>query len=103
MQYEMLEQQILAEEHGLSFSAYIPSAKSLNPVNLVRSGPITQLKQEDINSLSSLGWKIIPPANEASSKEEQLYAMMIENAAMSERIKSLLTEGVKVTTQEGAE
>ena len=103
MQYEMLEQQILAEEHGLSFSAYIPSAKSLNPVNLVKSGPITQLKQEDINSLSSLGWKIIPPANEASSKEEQLYAMMIENAAMSERIKSLLTEGVKVTTQEGAE
>ena len=103
MQYEMLEQQILAQEHGLSFSAYIPSAKSLNPVNLVKSGPITQLKQEDINSLSSLGWKIIPPANEASSKEEQLYAMMIENAAMSERIKSLLTEGVKVTTQEGAE
>ena len=27
-QYEMLEQQILAEEHGLSFSAYIPSKTS---------------------------------------------------------------------------
>jgi hypothetical protein len=103
MQYEMLEQQILAEEHGLSFSAYIPSAKSLNPVNLVKSGPITQLKQEDINSLASLGWKITPPANEASSKEEQLYGLMIENAAMSERIKTLLTEGVKVESQEGGE
>tara|TARA_B100001287_G_scaffold163986_1_gene137797 strand:- start:196 stop:876 length:681 start_codon:yes stop_codon:yes gene_type:complete len=100
MQYEMLEQQILAEEHGLSFSAYIPSAKSLNPVNLVKSGPITQLKQEDINSLTSLGWSIQPPVTENSSKEEQLYALMIENTAMSAKIKSLLTEGVKITTQE---
>jgi len=103
MQYEMLEQQILAEEHGLSFSAYIPSARSLNPVNLVKSGPITQLKQEDINSLTSLGWNITPPANENSSKEEQLYALMIENTAMSAKIKSLLTEGVKIETQEGGE
>ena len=101
MQYEMLEQQILAEEHGLSFSAYIPSARSLNPVNLVKAGPVTQLKQEDINALTSLGWKIIPPTNDNASPEEKLYAMMIENAAMSERIKSLLTEGVKVNTQEG--
>ena len=100
MQYEMLEQQILAEEHGLSFSAYIPSARSLNPVNLVKSGPITQLKQEDINSLTALGWGITPPANDASSKEEQLYALMIENAAMSAKVKSLLTEGVKITTPE---
>ena len=75
----------------------------MNPVNLVKSGPITQLKQEDINSLASLGWKITPPANEASSREEQLYALMIENAAMSERIKTLLTEGVKVESQEGGE
>jgi len=101
-QYEMLEQQILAEQHGLSFSAYIPSAKSLNPVNLVKAGPMVSLKQEEINSLVSVGWKIIPPTNEASSKEEQLYAMMVENAAMSERIKSLLADGVKVSV-EGSE
>ena len=103
MQYEMLEQQILAEEHGLSFSAYIPSARSLNPVNLVKSGPITQLKQEDINSLTSLGWTVEPPISENSSKEEQLYALMIQNTAMSAKIKSLLTEGVKIETQEGGE
>ena len=103
MQYEMLEQQILAEEHGLSFSAYMPSAKSLNPVNLVKSGPITQLKQEDINSLTSLGWTIEPPVTENSSKEEQLYSLMIQNTAMSAKIKSLLTEGVKIEAQEGGE
>ena len=98
-QYEMLEQQILAEEHGLSFSAYMPSARSLNPVNLVKSGPLTTLKQEDINSLSSLGWNISPPRNETASPEEQLYALMIEQSAMSERVKSLLTKGVEVPVE----
>ena len=98
-QYEMLEQQILAEEHGLSFSAYMPSARSLNPVNLVKSGPLTTLKQEDINSLSSLGWSISPPRNEMASPEEQLYALMIEQSAMSERVKSLLTKGVEVPVE----
>ena len=100
MQYEMLEQQVLAEEHGLSFSAYIPSAKSLNPVNLVKSGPLTTLRQEDINSLSSVGWKIIPPTNESSSKEEQLYSLMVQTEGMAERVKALLTDGVVVTTPE---
>ena len=40
---------------------------------------------------------------ENSSKEEQLYALMIENAAMAAKIKSLLTEGVKIEAQEGGE
>jgi len=99
MQYEMLEQQILAEEHGLSFSAYIPSAKSLNPVNLVKSGPLTNLRQEDINSLASLGWNISPPQNASASPEEQLYSLMIQQSAMSERVKSLLTKGVEVPVE----
>ena len=99
MQYEMLEQQILAEEHGLSFSAYIPSAKSLNPVNLVKSGPLTTLRQEDINSLSSLGWNITPPQNASATAEEQLYSLMIQQSAMSERVKSLLKNGVEVPVE----
>jgi len=99
-QYEMLEQQILAEEHGLSFSAYIPSAKSLNPVNLVTSGPLTTLKEADIHSLSSLGWVIKPPQMGSSSKEEELYKLLIENEGVSSRMKALLTEGVVVTDVE---
>jgi hypothetical protein len=95
-QYEMLEQQILAEEHGLSFSAYIPSAKSLNPVNLVSSAPLTTLKQTDIQSLSAVGWVIKPPQIGSSSKEEELYKLLIESEAVSSRMKALLTEGVVV-------
>ncbi len=94
-QYEMLEQQILADEHGLSFSAYIPSAKSLNPLS---SGPLTGLKQQDIQSLSSLGWSIKPPSNISETKEEELFRLVVENNGINERIKTLLTEGAKVSS-----
>tara|TARA_R100000995_G_C3484074_1_gene125986 strand:+ start:1398 stop:2072 length:675 start_codon:yes stop_codon:yes gene_type:complete len=94
-QYEMLEQQILAEEHGLSFSAYIPSVKTLNPL---ASGPLTGLKQQDIQSLSSLGWSIHPPSSVSETKEEELFRLVIENNGINERIKTLLTEGAKVVS-----
>ncbi len=99
-QYEMLEQQILAEEHGLSFSAYIPSAKSLNPVNLVTSGPMTTLKQADMQSLSAMGWTIRPPNNGTENKEEELFRLIIETNNINERVKTLLTEGVNVVNVE---
>lgn len=96
-QYEMLEQQILAEEHGLSFSAYIPSAKSLNPLS---SSPLTSLKQVDIQSLSSLGWTVRPPTMGAETKEEELFRLIIETNGINERVKTLLTEGVNVVNVE---
>ena len=99
-QYEMLEQQILAEEHGLSFSAYIPSAKSLNPVNLVTSSPLTTLKQADIQSLSAMGWVIKPPSNGMETKEEELFRLIIESNGINERVKTLLTEGANVVNVE---
>ena len=98
-QYEYLEQQILAEEHGLSFSAYIPKASSLNPVNLV-TGPLTSLKETDIASLGSLGWTIKPPSTGEESKEEELFRLIIESGTINERVKTLLTEGVKVESPE---
>ena len=96
----MLEQQILADEHGLSFSAYIPSAKSLNPL---ASGPLTSLKETDISSLSSLGWAIKPPQGLSESKEEELFRLIIETDSLNERIKSLLKEGVKLEEEKVVE
>ena len=98
-QYEMLEQQILAEEHGLSFSAYIPKAPSLNPLSVV-TGPLTSLKAADIASLGALGWTIKPPNSENESKEEELFRLIIETSTISERVKTLLTEGAKVVSTE---
>ena len=91
-QYEMLEQQILAEEHGLSYSAYIPKMPNLNPL---ASGPLTSLKQIDIQSLASLGWTIKPPNGE-ESKEEEFFRLLLDINSSNERMKVLLTEGVKV-------
>ena len=100
-QYEMLEQQILAEEHGLSFSAYIPKAPSMpTTLNPLASGPLTSLKATDIASLSSLGWTIKPPASNAESKEEELFRLTVESDAVNSRVKTLLTEGTKVPVVE---
>ena len=100
-QYEMLEQQILAEEHGLSFSAYIPTAPSLpTTLNPLASGPLTSLKATDIASLSSLGWTIKPPASNEESKEEELFRLTVESDAVNSRVKTLLTEGTKVPVVE---
>ena len=101
-QYEMLEQQILAEEHGLSFSAYVPKAPSVssfNPLNMV-TGPMTTLKESDIASLSGVGWIIKPPTGEIESSEEELFRLLVESDAINKRVKVLLTEGAKVTTKE---
>jgi|TARA_B100000035_G_scaffold211741_2_gene181378 hypothetical protein len=92
-QYEMLEQQILAEEHGLTFSAYVPSIKSLNPIS---SGPLTTLKQQDIQNLSALGWTIKPPQMNTESKEEELFRLIVENDGVTQRIKKLLIEGTTI-------
>lgn len=96
-QYEMLEQQILAEEHGLSYSAYIPKMPNLNPLS---SGPLTSLKQGDIQSLAGLGWTVKPPQGNIESKEEELFRLLIENESNTKRVKVLLTEGVKVTSKD---
>ena len=100
-QYEMLEQQILAEEHGLSFSAYIPKAPSMpTTLNPLASGPLTSLKASDIASLSSLGWTIKPPAANEESKEEELFRLTVESDTINSRVKTLLTEGTKVAAVE---
>ena len=92
-QYEMLEQQMLAEEHGLTFSAYVPSMKSLNPI---ASGPLTTLKQQDIQNLSALGWTIKPPKMNTETREEELFRLIVENNAHNERVKKLLIEGTQI-------
>jgi len=99
-QYEMLEQQILAEEHGLSFSAYIPKAPSMQSFNPLATGPLTSLKATDIASLSSLGWTIKPPSSNEESKEEELFRLTVESDTLNSRVKTLLTEGAKVAVVE---
>ena len=59
-------------------------------------GPLTSLKQGDISSLAGLGWTVKPPTMSGETKEDELFRLLIENESNSNRVKVLLTEGVKV-------
>lgn len=56
MQMEMLQQQILADKHGLDFKAFKPKMPKI-----LRGGPVTNLTKDDIISLTANGYLIKPP------------------------------------------
>ena len=96
-QYEMLEQQIIADEHGLEFKSYIPKPKL--PA-LLQSAPLTTLRQSDIESLATVGWTLKPPQMTTETPEQELFRLTVENQASNSRIAKLLTIGVKIVPQE---
>jgi hypothetical protein len=86
---EMLQQQILAEEHGLDFKAFIPKARM--PKMLSRSGPLTTLSKEDVLNLTAGGWFIKPPAitdNETTMAE--IVRLVVEIGLTTERLNFLI-------------
>ena len=87
-QMEMLQQQIMAEEHGLDFKAFVPRPKI---PQMMKSGPLTTLSQNDIASLSAIGWLIKSPdmrETETSMDELKRLVNEIENANV--RIQEIL-------------
>jgi hypothetical protein len=96
-QYEMLEQQIIAEEHGLEFNSYIPMPKV---PKLLQSAPLTSLRQSDIEALSAVGWTIRPPQMTIETKEDELFRLTIESQAINKRVGKLLTEDAKLIVKE---
>jgi len=85
-QMEMLEQKILAEENGLEFRNFIPKPK----MPVIRSGPITNLKQSDIASLISVGWVIEPPRGTKEGAYEQYTRLMLEVQGRLAQIQQII-------------
>tara|TARA_R100001510_G_C7651238_1_gene208875 strand:+ start:659 stop:1297 length:639 start_codon:yes stop_codon:yes gene_type:complete len=56
MQLEMLQQQILADKHGLDFKAFKPRMPKI-----LKSGPVSNLTKDDIVALTANGYLIKPP------------------------------------------
>jgi len=96
-QYEMLEQQIIADEHGLEFNSFIPRPKM---PKILQSTPLSTLRQSDVESLSAIGWTIKPPQMTTETPEQELFRLTQVNQASNSRISQLLTLGVKVVPQE---
>tara|TARA_R110002020_G_scaffold243849_2_gene457428 strand:- start:368 stop:985 length:618 start_codon:yes stop_codon:yes gene_type:complete len=88
-QLEMVEQQVIAEKHGLEFKKYIPKPKV---PQLMNRGPMVTLSQGDIISLTSKGWEITPPQAETTTAEEKLITLLIELKGKMGQIDELVGE-----------
>jgi len=76
-QMEMLEQQILADEHGLEFRSFIPKPKMPSVPGFSR-GPLTDLTASDVTMLIGVGWVIEPPKGTKEGPYEQYTRLMLE-------------------------
>ena len=88
-QYEMLEQQILADKHGLEFKKYIPRPKV---PQIMSRGPVQELSEKDIISLTSKGWEITPPTAETITAEEKLVNLLVELKGKIAQIDEIVGE-----------
>jgi len=74
-QFEMLEQQIIADKHGLEFKRYVPKAKI---PQIIKRGPLVALTEQDIISLTGKGWDITPPKADTIEAGEKLMLLLLE-------------------------
>jgi len=86
-QMEMLEQQILADEHGLEFKSYIPKPKLPNIMN---RGPLRDLSPTDITSLVASGWTIEPPKGTKETPHIQYTRIMLEVQGKLSQIQKII-------------
>lgn len=93
MQLEMLQQQILADKHGLDFTAFKPRIPKI-----LKSGPIKALTKEDIISLTSVGYLIKPPTlGDNRSATNEAIEIVGEINILTDRLNFLMIkEDVRV-------
>tara|TARA_R100000149_G_scaffold63680_1_gene34812 strand:- start:533 stop:1195 length:663 start_codon:yes stop_codon:yes gene_type:complete len=97
MQLEMLQQQILADKHGLDFKAFKPKMPKM-----LKSGPINSLTREDVLSLTNAGWFIRPPAlADNKTATDEVIRLITEINIMTDRMNHLmLKHEIKATNEE---
>ena len=97
MQMEMLEQQILANEHGLEFKGFKPKMP-----NIIKKGPLTTLTPQDVASLTAAGWSIKPPAPATLEDEKaEAVSLIISLNSDIQRLSHLTGKGVELDGSEG--
>ena len=93
-QLEILDQQILAEKHGLEYKGFKPRIPKM-----LKSGPMTSLSKTDIASLTAAGYLIKPPVmRDNRSATNEAIEIVGEINILTDRLNYLMIqEGVKVT------
>lgn len=97
MQFEMLEQQILAEKHGLEFMGFKPKMPKV-----LKSGPVKSLTKEDIITLTAAGYLIKPPTlGDNRSATNEAIEIVGEINILTDRLNYLMIhKGVKAEITE---
>ena len=86
MQLEMLQQQILADKHGLEFKRFVPKMPKV-----IKTGPITELTKKDVMALTASGWFIKPPAlDDNRTATQEVIQLITEINIMTERVSHLM-------------
>jgi len=86
MQLEMLQQQILADQHGLDFTAFKPRMPKM-----IQRGPIKSLTKEEVFTLTATGWLIKPPTFKGVEGEVQEVGRLIgEISLATERLNYII-------------
>jgi len=87
-QMEMLQQQILAEENGLDFKAFIPRARL---PQIMKRGPFTTLTKDEVVNHTSTGWLIKPPTmTDSETTMSEIVRLVAEIGLSTERLNFLL-------------
>tara|TARA_R110000823_G_scaffold97549_2_gene211859 strand:- start:392 stop:1072 length:681 start_codon:yes stop_codon:yes gene_type:complete len=96
MQLEMLQQQILAEQHGLEFKAFIPRMPKM-----LKTGPISSLTKTDVVALSAAGWFIRPPSlGDNRTATDEVIRLVTEMNLITDRLNLLmLKHDIKATNE----
>ena len=87
IQMETLEQQILANNHGLEFKKYIPKARV---PKIMQRGPLTDLSPIDVTTLVSAGWTIEPPKGTKENPHMQYTRIMLEVQGKLSQIQKII-------------
>ena len=87
IQMETLEQQILANNHGLEFKKYIPKARV---PKMMQRGPLTDLSPTDVTTLVSAGWVIEPPQGTKETPHMQYTRIMLEVQGKLSQIQKII-------------
>tara|TARA_R110000751_G_scaffold252690_1_gene352335 strand:- start:1397 stop:2071 length:675 start_codon:yes stop_codon:yes gene_type:complete len=97
MQLEMLQQQVLADKHGLEFKRFVPKMPKM-----LKSGPITHLSKGDIVALSASGYLIKPPTlGDNRSATNEAIEIVGEINILTDRLNYLMIkDGVRATNTE---
>tara|TARA_R110001592_G_scaffold190404_1_gene436328 strand:- start:6275 stop:6943 length:669 start_codon:yes stop_codon:yes gene_type:complete len=96
VQLEILQQQIMADKHGLEYKGFKPRIPKI-----LKGGLIKTLSREEVASLTSAGWFIRPPSlDDNRTATEEAIRLITEINILTDRLNYLmLSNSIEATNE----